>query len=127
MPLHSPLPFKMKGRVSWLAHREEHVTLDLRVSLSPTLGIEITKENKILKKGDRNIDKGSLLLKILSWLPILLKVKTKVVNMAAGLNMICLVTPFSSPLSPLFPHYASTILAALLFLENSRHVLTSGP
>ena len=32
-----------KKRGAWLAHLEKHVTLDLRVvSLSPTLGIEIT-------------------------------------------------------------------------------------
>ena len=32
-------------RDTWLAQSEEHVTLDLRLmSLSPTLGVEITKK-----------------------------------------------------------------------------------
>ena len=37
--------FKIRGRGPWLAHLQEHVTLDLRVlSLGPILGVEITKK-----------------------------------------------------------------------------------
>ena len=40
----------------WLAPSEEHGTLDLRVmSLSPTLGIEITYIENLKKKKERNV------------------------------------------------------------------------
>ena len=44
---------------AWLAQSEEHTTLDLRVvSLSPTLGIEITKKIIIINlKKKTNMDK----------------------------------------------------------------------
>lgn len=44
----SPLKIKL-ATDTWLAQSEKHATLDLEVtSLSPVLGIEITKINKLL-------------------------------------------------------------------------------
>lgn len=65
-------------------------------------------------------------LKILHWLPISFKVKAKVLTMASGLDMVCLVTLLPH-LSVLLTHSAPATLAALPALENPRQVLTSGP
>ena len=52
---------KFNNRGAWLAQSEERVTLNLGVvSLSPTLGVEITKKNNNKLKKKENVIRKSI-------------------------------------------------------------------